>query len=88
VTASYEIGGPNIYGDGIVERSVIEMRTHVRPGNSGGPLVVAPGTAGGVVFGASRTSPDVGYAIGADQALASIGPFIGSTAPVGAGACL
>lgn len=88
VTASYRIGGPNIYGDGIVDRSVVEMRTTIRPGNSGGPLVVAPGTVGGVVFGASRVSPDVGYAIGADQALASIGPFVGSTTPVGTGACL
>jgi S1-C subfamily serine protease len=88
VTASYHIGGPNIYGDGVVERSVVEMRTLIRPGNSGGPLVVAPGTVGGVVFGASRASPDVGYAIGADQALASIGPYIGSTTPVGTGACL
>jgi S1-C subfamily serine protease len=88
VTASYRIGGPNIYGDGMVDRSVVEMQTQIRPGNSGGPLVVAPATVAGVVFGASRTSPDVGYAIGADQALASIGRFIGSTAPVGTGACL
>ena len=88
VTAAYEIGGPSIYGEGITERSVVELRTQIKPGNSGGPLVVAPGTVGGVVFGGSRVSPDVGYAIGADQALASIGPFIGSTAAVGTGACL
>ena len=88
VTATYEIGGPDIYGGGISERSVVELRAHVRPGNSGGPLVVAPGVVGGVVFGASRTTADVGYAIGADQARASIGPFIGSTAAVGTGACL
>jgi S1-C subfamily serine protease len=88
VTATYDVGGPDIYGGGISERSVVEMRVQVRPGNSGGPLVVAPGVVGGVVFGASRTNPDVGYAIGADQAMASIGPFIGSTAPVGTGACL
>jgi S1-C subfamily serine protease len=88
VTAAYEIGGPNIYGDGITERSVVELRTQIRPGNSGGPLVVAPGTVGGVVFGGSRVAADVGYAIGADQALASIGPYIGSTAAVGTGACL
>ena len=88
VTAAYEIGGPNIYGDGITERSVVELRTQIRPGNSGGPLVVAPGTVGGVVFGGSRVAADVGYAIGSDQALASIGPYIGSTVAVGTGACL
>ena len=82
------IGGPDIYGDGITERSVVELRTQIRPGNSGGPLVVAPGAVGGVVFGGSRVADDVGYAIGSDQALASIGPYIGSTAAVATGACL
>ena len=46
VTAAYEIGGPDIYGDGVTERSVVEMRTRIRPGNSGGPLVVEPGHRG------------------------------------------
>ena len=88
VTASYETAGPNIYGDGVSERSVVEMRTQIRQGNSGGPLVVEPGIVGGVVFGGSRLAADVGYAIGSDQAMASIGPFIGSTAAVDTGACL
>lgn len=88
VTASYRIGGPNIYGDGSGERSVVEMSTQIRRGNSGGPLVVEPGIVGGIVFGASRVSPDVGYAIGSDQALERLGPSIGSTTPVDTGACL
>lgn len=88
VTASYEIGGPNIYGEGVSQHSVVEMRTQIRRGNSGGPLVVEPGLVGGVVFGGSRSSPDVGYAIGSDQALERIGGAIGATAPVGTGACL
>jgi len=88
VTASYHVGGPDIYGEGIVDRSVVEMNAIVRRGNSGGPLVIAPGTVGGVVFGASRADPDVGYAIGADQALERIGPFIGSSTAVDTGACL
>ena len=88
VTAAYQIGGPDIYGDSVGERSVVEMRTRIRQGNSGGPLVVEPGLVGGVVFGASRTAADVGYAIGADEAIESIGPSIGSTSAVGTGACL
>ncbi|MGH2427471.1 MAG: MarP family serine protease [Candidatus Limnocylindria bacterium] len=87
VTASYDIVGPDIYGEGRVDRSVVEMRAEIRRGNSGGPLVIAPGVVGGVVFGASRTSPDVGYAIAATEAAARIGPAIGSTAPVGTGPC-
>ncbi len=88
VTAAYHAGGPNIYGDGIADRSVVEMTAAIQRGNSGGPLVVEPGVVGAVVFGASRVSPDVGYAIGSDQALERIGPAIGSTAAVDTGACL
>jgi uncharacterized membrane protein required for colicin V production len=88
VTASFEIGGPDIYGDGFAHHSVVEMRSNIQRGNSGGPLVVEPGVVGGVVFGGSRSAPDVGYAIGPDQALARIGAFIGSTAAVDTGACL
>ncbi|MEO7294848.1 MAG: trypsin-like peptidase domain-containing protein, partial [Candidatus Limnocylindria bacterium] len=88
VTAAYRAGGPNIYGDGITERSVVEMTAEIRRGNSGGPLIVSPGVVGGVVFGASRVAPEVGYAIGADQALERLGPAIGSTTAVATGACL
>ena len=88
VTATFRAGGPDIYGDGITERSVVEMTAQIRRGNSGGPLVVAPGVVGGVVFGASRVAADVGYAIGADQALERLAPSFGSTTAVGTGACL
>ena len=88
VTAAFRAGGPDIYGEGITERSVVEMTAQIRPGNSGGPLVIAPGVVGGVVFGGSRAAPDVGYAIGADQALELLGPAFGSTTAVGTGSCL
>ena len=73
---------------GSYAHSVVELRSGIRRGNSGGPLVVAQGTVGGVVFGASTNDPDVGYAIGADEARESIGPYIGATTAVDAGDCL
>jgi len=88
VTATHDIPGPDIYGNGLYSREVVELQSAIRRGNSGGPLVIAPGVVGGIVFGASRVSGDVGYAIGSDEALDRIGPFIGSTAPVDTGACL
>lgn len=89
VTANHRFGGPDIYGNGgSPERTVLELRSQIRRGDSGGPLVVEPGVVGGIVFGASRVDPDVGYAIGPDEAVARIGPFVGSTTPVGTGACL
>ena len=88
VTATHDILAPDIYGQGSYSHSVVELRSEIRRGNSGGPLVVAPGTVGGVVFGASTNDPDVGYAIGADEARESIGPYIGATTAVDTGACL
>ena len=88
VTATYDIVGPDIYGEGRYPHSVVELRGEIRRGNSGGPLVTAPGVIGAVVFGASSSSPEVGYAIGVDQARESIGPFLRSTAAVDTGACL
>ena len=88
VTATYQLPGPDIYGEGRHTRTVVEMRAEIRRGNSGGPLVVESNIVGAVIFGASRSSPDVGYAIGADEAAERMGPFIGATTPVDTGACL
>jgi S1-C subfamily serine protease len=88
VTAAYRITGPDIYGGGAHDRSVVELRAAIRQGNSGGPLVVEPGVVGGVIFGGSRLSPEVGYAIGSDEAAQRLGPAIGSTQAVATGDCL
>jgi S1-C subfamily serine protease len=88
VTASHDVVGPNIYGEGANGRSVVELRAEVRRGNSGGPLVVEPGTVGGVIFGASRINPEVGYAIGSDEAVERLSPYIGATSAVDTGSCL
>jgi S1-C subfamily serine protease len=87
VTAVHHVQAPDIYGEERAERTVVEMRADVRRGNSGGPLLVAPGVVGGVVYGESRSFPDVGYAIAASQAAATIGPAIGSTQAVDTGPC-
>jgi S1-C subfamily serine protease len=88
VTAAHRITGPDIYGQGAYDRSVVELRAEIRQGNSGGPLVVKPGVVGGVVFGGSRLSPDVGYAIGSDEAAQRLGSSIGATQAVDTGDCL
>jgi uncharacterized membrane protein required for colicin V production len=87
VTANHEVPGPNIYGEGRYDHSVVEMRADVERGSSGGPLVVAPGVVGGVVFGESRSVADVGYAISASQAREAIGDAASRTRAVDTGPC-
>jgi S1-C subfamily serine protease len=55
--------GYNIYGDTVVTRDIEVLAAQVIPGNSGGPIVNDAGQVIGVVFAASTTQPDVGYAL-------------------------
>ncbi len=88
VLRSYSALGHDIYGTGNVDRLVIELQTEVRPGNSGGPFMLADGTVAGVVFAASSTNEDVGYAIAARDVRDRLDDAVGETDPVGTGACL
>jgi S1-C subfamily serine protease len=67
IRAKQTLRSPDIYGDGAVIRDVYSIRGLVRPGNSGGPIVDSAGQVVGVVFAASVTDDDTGYAITADQ---------------------
>jgi S1-C subfamily serine protease len=55
--------GRDIYDEEAVNRDVLSMRGEIRPGNSGGPLVADDGLVYGMVFAASLTDPDTGYAL-------------------------
>lgn len=55
--------GRDIYGQNITSRSVYEIQADVLPGDSGGPLVTAGGGVAGVVFSASVTQPNIGFAL-------------------------
>jgi S1-C subfamily serine protease len=67
IRAQQRLRSPDIYGEGTVIRDVFSLRGLVRPGNSGGPIVSSAGDVVGVVFAASVTDRDTGYAITADQ---------------------
>lgn len=88
VTASYSAVGHDIYGDGTVTRSIIELRATVERGESGGPLMLADGTVGGVIFGGSVADPDVGYALAPADVATRIRVGLGNTTPVSTGACI
>ena len=63
------------------------VRSLIRPGNSGGPLVSTSGEVLGMIFAASVTDDETGYALTADQLRDAAG--LGSTrsATVGTGSC-
>ncbi|MGH3345353.1 MAG: MarP family serine protease [Nocardioides sp.] len=67
IRSEQRLRSPDIYGDGSVIRSVFSLRGLVRPGNSGGPILSSGGDVVGVVFAASVTDPDTGYALTAEQ---------------------
>jgi S1-C subfamily serine protease len=88
VLRTLAVEGPDIYGTGEAERLVLELQAVVRPGNSGGPFVLADGTVGGVVFAASSAEDDVGYAIAAEDVRPRLEGAVGDTAEVGTGRCI
>jgi S1-C subfamily serine protease len=78
---------PDIYGEGAVIREVYSLRGLVRPGNSGGPVVSSAGEVVGVVFAASVTDDDTGYALTTDQVAESAAQGLTNDDAVSTGDC-
>jgi S1-C subfamily serine protease len=88
IRAEQRLRSPNIYNRGTVIREVYSLRGLVRPGNSGGPIVSSAGDAVGVVFAASVTDDETGYALTADQVSQSAATGITNDAEVSTGDCV
>ncbi|MFC3346489.1 MarP family serine protease [Streptomyces echinoruber] len=78
--------GQNIYNDGTVTREIYAIRSTVRPGNSGGPLLSTDGRVYGVVFARSTSDPETGYVLTAAEVAADARRAADATAPVDTGA--
>lgn len=79
--------GKDIYGRRDVTRSVYAVRSPVRQGDSGGPFVLANGKVAGVVFAASTTDGDLGYALMGSEVADDIQRGAARTEPVSTGNC-
>jgi S1-C subfamily serine protease len=71
IRSEQQLRSPDIYGGGEVLRDVYSLYAQVRPGNSGGPLVSSRGRVYGVIFAASVSDPQTGYALTAEQVAAN-----------------
>lgn len=88
IRSQQRMRSPDIYGVGTVLREVFAVRGLVRPGNSGGPVLTSKGEVAGVVFAASVTDSETGYALTADQVAESAAQGVVSDKPVDTGACV
>lgn len=59
--------GQNIYNTATVTREIYAIRSTVRPGNSGGPLLTGDGRVYGMVFARSTSNSETGYALTAAE---------------------
>ncbi|MES4889892.1 MarP family serine protease [Streptomyces sp. NPDC096012] len=80
-----EATGRDIYNDRVVTREIYSIRSTVRPGNSGGPLLTTDGKVFGVVFARSTADAETGYVLTASEVAADARLAATATAPVDTG---
>jgi S1-C subfamily serine protease len=79
--------GPNIYQTSVVHRQIYPIRAQIEPGNSGGPLLSESGQVYGVVFAASTSMSDTGYALTAGEVAGDAAAGSSEMVPVSTQAC-
>ncbi|MER6454108.1 MarP family serine protease [Streptomyces sp900105245] len=77
--------GQNIYNDRAVTREIYSIRSTVRPGNSGGPLLTTEGRVFGVVFARSTSDAETGYVLTAAEVANDASRAALATLPVDTG---
>ncbi len=81
------ITGPDIYDSGDVTREIITIRSLVRSGNSGGPLISPNGQVLGVIFAAAADDKNTGFALTAAEAASVAAAGARRTGEVRTGKC-
>ncbi len=77
--------GQNIYSTETVTREIYSVRSTVRPGNSGGPLLTTDGKVYGMVFARSTSDSRTGYVLTADEVAPEAQQARNATSPVDTG---
>lgn len=79
--------GRDIYGKAKTERHVYTLQSELIPGNSGGPVVDTSGNVRGIVFAASTTYSNIGYALTLSQVAIQLETATQASGTVSTGAC-
>jgi S1-C subfamily serine protease len=82
-----EISGQDIYGKGNVTRQIYSLRSIVRSGNSGGPLITPTGQVLGMVFATALDDPETGFALSNQEISGDATSGAAATSSVGTGSC-
>ncbi|HST48772.1 MarP family serine protease, partial [Jatrophihabitans sp.] len=81
------ISGRDIYGEISVDRDIYTIRSVVRSGNSGGPLIATDGTILGIVFASALDSADTAFVLTADEVAGAARTGRTATRSVSTSAC-
>jgi S1-C subfamily serine protease len=79
--------GQDIYGSQTVRREVYAIRSLVRSGNSGGPLIDTKSRVLGIVFATARDSADTGFVLTNAEVAPDATAGQSATAPVSTSGC-
>jgi S1-C subfamily serine protease len=82
-----KLPGNDIYKTHDVTREIYTIRSTVRSGNSGGPLIDPQGRLLGVIFAAAVDDPETGFALTADEARPVAQANAQAITPVSTGNC-
>ncbi|MGW0712949.1 MarP family serine protease [Streptomyces sp. NPDC002643] len=85
VASRIDATGRNIYNSDPVTREIYSIRSTVRPGNSGGPLLTTDGRVYGVVFARSTSDAETGYVLTVDEVSDEAVRAANATTPVDTG---
>jgi S1-C subfamily serine protease len=81
------ISGHDIYGELSVDRDIYTIRSVVRAGNSGGPLIDTHGAVLGIVFASALDSADTGFVLTVQEAATDASAGRTASRDVGTGDC-
>ncbi|MCW2523649.1 MAG: serine protease, partial [Frankiales bacterium] len=81
------ITGPDLYGHNTVKRDIYSIRSVVRVGNSGGPLIATDGSVLGIVFASALDSSDTGFVLTEPEISSDAAVGRTATKAVGTGDC-